>query len=76
MTNKDVVKSANASNRSTPGPTSTQVKKLTGKHVDDFYLMMNKDTEKDIIKDNMNPYQQKNFIKDKQLKKEKARKNP
>jgi len=38
--------------------------------------MMNKDTEKDIIKDNMNPYQQKNFIKDKQLKKEKARKNP
>lgn len=59
-----------------PGTTVTQVKKLNNKNVDDFYLLMNKDTEKEILKQNKNPYQQKNFIRDKQLKKEKRRKNP
>lgn len=38
VSNRDINKTNNASNRSTPlpGPTSTQIKKLTNRNVDDF----------------------------------------
>lgn len=57
VSNRDINKTNNASNRSTPlpGPTSTQIKKLTNRNVDDFQLMMNKETEKEIMKQNKNP---------------------
>jgi len=45
------------SNRGTPGPTVGQIKKLpnTGLAVEDFYTMMNRDTEKEIMKQNKSP---------------------
>jgi len=64
-----------SSQRSTPKPTVSQVKKINN-HVDDFYIMMNRDTENEIMKTSKSPYEQKNFLRDRQIKKEKQRKNP
>jgi len=67
-----------SSHRGTPKPTHSQIKKLpnTALNNEDFYTLMNRDTEKEIMKQSKSPYEQKNFIKEKQLKKEKQRKNP
>lgn len=54
---REIKITSGSSNRGTPGPTSAQIKKLpnTGLAVEDFYTMMNRDTEKEILKQNKSP---------------------